>query len=174
MPHYSHPGHPKGLPCANGESGASIPRLARRKPVNHNTITNYDGTGHCRAFAPACEACDGRERTLAGRIPRPWRRRLPFDFDASRRLQFRPLRRHSQIGKAVACKAMYSRFESGCRLHFMPSNPLGCAGYSSTRNSEFNRLSALPNIRRMKPRVSARRFVAEAESCPLRRGGQAG
>lgn len=25
--------------------------------------------------------------------------------------------RHSQIGKAVVCKTMYSRFESGCRLH---------------------------------------------------------
>lgn len=31
------------------------------------------------------------------------------------------LRRHGQVGKAMVCKTMYPRFESGCRLHFFLS-----------------------------------------------------
>jgi hypothetical protein len=29
------------------------------------------------------------------------------------------MRRHGQVGKAMVCKTMYPRFESGCRLHFL-------------------------------------------------------
>lgn len=48
--------------------------------------------------------------------------RLMVDKLLERRVDF-PLRRHSQIGKAKACKALYSRFESGCRLHFFLREP---------------------------------------------------
>ena len=37
-------------------------------------------------------------------------------------------RRHSQIGKAAVCKTVYSRFKSGCRLHFFVSPVSGASG----------------------------------------------
>ncbi len=36
--------------------------------------------------------------------------------------------RHSQIGKAAVCKTVYSRFKSGCRLHFFVSPVSGASG----------------------------------------------
>ena len=46
-------------------------------------------------------------------------RQKTFDMFPAGWIQSIALGRHSQIGKAAVCKTVYSRFKSGCRLHFL-------------------------------------------------------